>query len=625
MKHPGRFTGVLKYLRFPRFFVVLAFPLLFVLAFNQFKWLQEINVRGLLRSGEIVRYSIRRLVQNAFSEVVFLPLNISTEGVSKSSFAGFFHSWRRNSSAPEILSDFFYIDADFDEFYCWTENGLSPVSVETPAAQGSPGNSAARMRMVETIKKNRWEFAFQQSPVSVRFKSSDTVFPFHFFSEGDSLYCFVNPSSVPEGECYVFVFDRVKIKTELMPLLAAEVFGKDFEYEIGIFDERADTVLYTNADMEAAAGGALQKVSLSYFFRPGGPPPLFLFQKSAAAELDDAPSEEIDTGFFGGKNLGFFADFFPEVSVAPDIADQSFHARYAAGTARNIFITVGICVLVMASFFLLAYAENRAKNLAVRQREFIATITHELKTPIAVISSAGQNLTAGIVKDKDKIQKYGELIKNEADRLALSVNHYLLYAGTDPSLPEREMKRLCSVRDILLSVLKSTESERNRLGFVCSTNLPGDDSPEGTLCVRGNPVALEAAFSNIVLNALRHASSGKFVGVTAWAQRDFPVFPAKKVIKPMSPVKKNNESGFVCVSVADKGNGIEERELKTIFEPFVRGKDALKNQIPGNGIGLSLVAKVVAVHGGLIYIETKKSGGTVFTIVLPAADSSEEK
>ncbi len=91
----------------------------------------------------------------------------------------------------------------------------------------------------------------------------------------------------------------------------------------------------------------------------------------------------------------------------------------------------------------------------------------------------------------------------------------------------------------------------------------------------------------------------------------------------MSRVHKSSSCGFICVTFSDKGSGILEEEIKTIFEPFVRGREALRNQIPGNGIGLSLVAKVVTVHNGTIFIDTKKDSGTTFILVFPAADSLE--
>lgn len=660
MKNNLFFQNSLKRLRSRKILVFLALPFLFILAFNQFRWLQELNSRNRIQSEEMIKQEVRRLIGVVYSEIIFLPMNISRKGVSNESFSGFFDSWSFNTFSPKILSGFFCADKSFSLFYRWQDDHFESDPVKADAYEN---RNSIFLRASLMAKKNADFFIGKKKPLK-KPGPSDTpgpgsvfpeipedsafVFASYFFSDRQNLYVITKPSFATPGEFCVFVFDRNEIKENLFVHSASEIFGRDFKYSIKIFDDSDGSILYTNTEGLNSEKFAVKRISLPRFIAPARPeppvpprhgpqrdkeappvpaplPPHEVFYKVPVVEYIKLDSVSPDSYGKKGLNLEAFADFFPEIQISAHVFQTTIRDQYVLGTIRNVFITAGIFILILVLFFVLLNAERRAENLAIRQQEFIATITHELKTPIAVISSAAQNLTVGIITDKEKITKYGELIKTEADRLALSINHYLLYAGTDPSAPGRTKMEPCSVRDIIMSVLSSSEPERNRLGFTTEVTFPEKKSPGGMLSVYGNSLALESAFSNIVLNAIRHACSGKYLGISAWFQRDFPEYTSKKIyIKSLSQVKKNNPAGFVCVSFSDRGNGIDDEEIKTIFEPFVRGKNALKNQTPGNGIGLSLVAKVVAVHGGAIFIETKKDRGTTFILVFPAAHLSEE-
>lgn len=125
--------------------------------------------------------------------------------------------------------------------------------------------------------------------------------------------------------------------------------------------------------------------------------------------------------------------------------------------------------------------------------------------------------------------------------------------------------------------------------------------PEEPAFIRGDRIALESVFQNLAQNVIRHAAAGKYLGI---------------IISVEKPAKQATQRN-VIVKFCDKGPGIPPREQKMIFEPFARGRRAVSNQIPGNGIGLNLVKRIIIMHGGIISLESKQDAGSTFTITLP--------
>jgi two-component system phosphate regulon sensor histidine kinase PhoR len=262
----------------------------------------------------------------------------------------------------------------------------------------------------------------------------------------------------------------------------------------------------------------------------------------------------------------------------------------------NAMVSLGTFMLLATLIAALIRTNGRARKLAQRQREFIATITHELKTPLSVIISAADNLNDGLVRDQSKAEQYGTLIKQEAARLALSIDDFLLYSKTDSAA--RVKPAACDLGAIITNALKATEDERERLKIQTEIRLP-----EEPAILMGDGVALESVFLNLAQNVVKHAASGQYLGIAVSREK-----------------RRKNGKNFtesLIIKVKDHGPGIPLREQKLIFEPFARGKRAIDGQIPGNGIGLNLVKRIVEMHGGSISVESRPENGTTFTVTLP--------
>jgi signal transduction histidine kinase len=257
---------------------------------------------------------------------------------------------------------------------------------------------------------------------------------------------------------------------------------------------------------------------------------------------------------------------------------------------RNLWLSFGLLSVLVAGMVLIVTNAQRSERLATQQMDFVATVSHELRTPLAVIRSAAQNLSAGVISDPARAKQYGELIESEGKRLTEMVEQVLDYAGVSGSgrLPATH---LLDVGAIALEVAASCEPLASAAQVEIETDIAADLAP-----VMGDEGAIRSAIQNLVSNAIKYGADGRWVRIDAHA-----------------------EAGQVRVSVADRGLGIDASDRPHLFEPFYRGQRAKDTQIHGNGLGLSLVQRIVAGHGGKVTVESTPGAGAVFTLTLPVA------
>lgn len=272
----------------------------------------------------------------------------------------------------------------------------------------------------------------------------------------------------------------------------------------------------------------------------------------------------------------------------------SLDAAVARVQRRNLAISFGTLLLLTVSVGLLMRASRQAHRLAEQQMEFVAAVSHELRTPVAVIRSAAENLSQGVVGG-DRVKRYGALLESEARRLGEMVERVLRYAGIESGLA-LGMKGPVNLREVIEAAIASAVSahgEAVRLERHIAADLPP---------IAGDAAGLRSAIENLIANAVKYGGDDRWVGVRAEAVRE----------------RRGTE---VRITVSDHGPGIPQAELRHIFEPFYRGAQAAARQVHGNGLGLSLVKRIVAAHGGRIAVATRPGAGSAFTIALPAAQA----
>ncbi|HPS43635.1 MAG TPA: HAMP domain-containing sensor histidine kinase [Treponemataceae bacterium] len=568
--------------RLYRIIPLITLPLIAMLAWNQFNWLQELRDREDRRIEASMVGSTMGLSTRLRDEITLLPALFRLAPEDRADMDTLlrerYRFWRRYAIDSAILKDIYAFDGNDDSILRWQDERLRPI----PAREGP-----------------------QHPPLD---------------TEGDGIVRIVSPIILsPDRQLMAdFAFDKREIVSRVIPKLAKECLDSSGLYLYRIIDTESGREIYASASLDntriaepdievhlidsdtafVSSGGNRP------FPRSGNRPPA----GQGEPESDNGPrwvlrarpsdnamgAEEPERTFMRPGRMP--QHDFDNITLQIFNRDGSLERISRRASLINALVSMGTFALLTVLIAALIRTNGRARKLAQRQREFIATITHELKTPLSVIISAADNLNDGLVRDQNKAEQYGTLIKREAARLALSIDDFLLYSKTDSA--GRIKPAACDLGAIIANALKATEDERARLKIRTEVSLPAEPA-----ILMGDGVALESVFLNLAQNVVKHAASGQYLGIIVSREKG-----------------RKNEKNFtesLIIKVKDLGPGIPVREQKLIFEPFARGKRAIEEQIPGNGIGLNLVKRIVEMHGGSISVESKPESGTTFTVTLP--------
>lgn len=269
--------------------------------------------------------------------------------------------------------------------------------------------------------------------------------------------------------------------------------------------------------------------------------------------------------------------------------EGSIDAAVNAQKRRNTALSASILGVLGLSAGMVFLSARRLQALAAQQVEFVAAVSHELRTPLAVIRSAAENLADGVVQDPGQAKRYGALIRNESVRLTDMVEHVLEFAGADS--PARAERGPIDAGEAARAAMAGMEGLAAERGGTMRLEIVG-----GPHTVKGDLSHLTRAISNLLGNALKYGGS-----------------------RPQVTLRVAPAEGGVLISVADQGAGLDPAEIPRLFEPFYRGQRASEAQIPGSGLGLALVKRIVEGHGGQVSASNEAHSGALFTILIPAA------
>ncbi len=260
---------------------------------------------------------------------------------------------------------------------------------------------------------------------------------------------------------------------------------------------------------------------------------------------------------------------------------------------RNLAISFGILLVLGAGVVSVFVLSHRARTLGRLQMEFAAGVSHELRTPLAVIRSAAHNLRTGIVRDKEGVEQYATIVQDEARRLSDMVDQVLLYSETQSGRRKYELSAV-DITDVVDRALANLSPAVDLDQCEIATDI--DDPLQ---LVNADATALAQCLQNLLSNAYKYGALGGKANITIEAKND----PGTHQVR---------------LSVVDQGPGIDPADRRHLFEPFYRGVRAGSN-VPGNGLGLHLVQRIMQAQGGQVTFSPGPEHGARFTLHIPAA------
>jgi two-component system, OmpR family, phosphate regulon sensor histidine kinase PhoR len=282
------------------------------------------------------------------------------------------------------------------------------------------------------------------------------------------------------------------------------------------------------------------------------------------------------------------------LTSAEDLERRAVRERYLQ------LLVVGLAALIAAAGVItVARAYVNERQLAALKSDFVANVSHELKTPLASVRMFGEMLLSKRVSSEAKQREYLQIIVGESERLTNLIDNVLDFAKVERGSDAYHFEPgdvVEIVRLVVDSLRFRAEQQKVELRVATEPCTAVFDAS-----------ALSLAVANMVDNALKYAKGTEWIEV-----RVGPATP--------EPTGPNGESA-VRIRIADHGPGIDHDEQSRVFERFVRGRVAYEHRVRGSGIGLALVKHIAEAHGGKVTVQSPIEGsdrGTAFVIALPA-------
>ena len=233
---------------------------------------------------------------------------------------------------------------------------------------------------------------------------------------------------------------------------------------------------------------------------------------------------------------------------------------------------------------------TRMRHYEAIRRDFVANVSHEIKTPVTTIKGFAETLLDGALDDREDAERFLRIIVGQADRLSAIIEDLLSLSSLESGSGDGAITlERGSVRDVLQVALDVCEMQATARGITLALECPGD------LYAEINPPLLEQAVVNLIDNAVKYSPEGSSVKVAA-----------------------ELEAAGLSIRVTDAGRGIPREHLPRLFERFYRVDKARSRDMGGTGLGLSIVKHIAVAHGGWVAVESTPGRGSTFTITLPA-------
>lgn len=607
---------------FSLFLVIGPLGLLAVLGVMQYRWLSRISENDRERMHKRLDADTERFATDFNREIQGAYFNFQLDASSWkeknwNEFAERYDYWQKKAAYPALIKDFYFVENKEDAtplHYNFENKSFDPVEWTADLQ-----NLRARFIDDKTYKPVYDDVPALVMPVADLMTQITRIMVKRMPEPKDPPL--EEHLKTPKKYGYLVVMlDAATIKDQIFPALAKNHFP-DGDFDLMVTGPNNEPVFQTgNVFAASDASSHLFALAPDFVF--------FANKDMAPATRDSSPGEKrevlinskVESRTFtatskgeGQSGTGTFKievddNAKPRTTVFErhgtmdeggiEAGEWLLEARHVGGSLdgfvtstlrRNLFLSYGVLSLVAVSILLIFFSTQRAKRFAQRQVDFVSSVSHEFRTPIAVIYSAGENLADGVAKEEFQVSRYGDLIKGEGRKLSAMVEQILDFAGANSGRKKYNLAATDisqTVEDAITECGPLLDEKGIAVEKDISGELPEIFADRGALC---------QAVQNLIANSIKFSNGAPSIKVFA-----------------------RNGTGSVKIGVEDRGIGISKSDQRQIFEPFFRSKSVVDAQIHGNGLGLSLVKQIAEAHGGKVSVESEIGKGSLFVIEIPA-------
>jgi signal transduction histidine kinase len=260
----------------------------------------------------------------------------------------------------------------------------------------------------------------------------------------------------------------------------------------------------------------------------------------------------------------------------------------SASTRPQLALMIVLAVAMGLGVFLVAGAAAREVRVAELKSNFVASVSHDLKTPLALIQLFAETLELGRVRTPERAQEYYRIINGESKKLTRLIENILDFSRMEAGLRPYRMEP-SDLNESVRKVLARMETQFEQAHFSVTTTIE-PDLPR----ILADEGAAEQAIENLLANAMKYSGEARRIEVTA-----------------------SRVNGHIVVSVTDHGIGISRREQGRIFRKFYRVQRELGGGPQGTGLGLAIVDHTMRGHGGFVRVESEPDSGSTFSLHFP--------
>ena len=602
---------------FPFLSVIVLLGLLVVLATLQYQWLGQISDGERVRISSRLKDDTKRFAEDFNREIqtAYFSFQIDAESFETGNFNDFnkrFVNWKSNTKYPELVNDLYFV----------TKSDAN-TALKFNSEKGEFENAVRSARLDEVQKRitSNGEFT------SINEEQMALVMP--VFNQNVGVkHIIVQKKEVtsdkietkehfemPEKYGFLVIFlNSEVIESQLFPDLVAKYFtdGESGNFSLSVVDSKNESIFRKGGKTIDSGDSSARLFNLKpsnfAFFSEKVGNSIIDSQTTTSNTNRAVEKDESQNVFTSARsevlsvNIEGIEGAKPRIAIFEGNGQQSdgiwtLNIQHSSGSLeqfiantrnKNLAISFGILSLLAVSMVLIFISSQRAKALAQRQVDFVSSVSHEFRTPLSVIYSAGENLSDGVIADQNKVANYGTLIKSEGKKLTAMVEQILEFAGAQAGKRKYDLKE-SNVKEIIENAISECQPLIDEKNFELERNIPGD-----LPVISADANSLSHAIQNLILNSIKYSNGSHWLKISA-----------------------KNGGNLLNISVEDKGIGISKKDLPKIFEPFFRSETVVDEQIHGNGLGLSLVKQIVEAHRGKITVKSEPGKGSRFSIDLP--------